>query len=145
MALSDTAKRRLTKLIEFMETLPASANKHFNMRYVVGHNQKDGPGTEHKFDPMTISKKDLHTCGTTACALGWAATMPYFKRAGLRVILMNGGTAVDEPEVFDLDSVTNSDGKDPWIELFGGHNNDKTPKAWAKRAKKLLREWSKQD
>ena len=28
-------------------------------------------------------KRKITTCGTTACALGWAATMPYFNRLGL--------------------------------------------------------------
>lgn len=28
--------------------------------------------------------KDPHTCGTTACALGWATQIPSFKKLGLR-------------------------------------------------------------
>lgn len=145
MAISKLAKRRVTKLIELMEKLPKSANDHFDMRYVVGHHGKDGPGADHEIDADDVSLTDLHSCGTTACALGWACTMPYFKRIGLSVVVLKcwdgtSNTAVSEPSVFDLDSVTSVDG---WVALFGSRNKDKTPKQWAKRARKLLREWER--
>ncbi len=57
--------KRLEKLADFMETVP---RKKFNFNVIVGH---DWGG-----------KPDL-SCGTTACALGWATTMPLFRRLGL--------------------------------------------------------------
>jgi hypothetical protein len=56
---------RLLKLAEFLEKLP---RKRFNYSTWFGRDWKGKP--------------DL-SCGTTACALGWAATMPNFKRLGL--------------------------------------------------------------
>jgi hypothetical protein len=60
---------RLLKLADFLETVP---RKHFNYNRWVGDGW-DGEST------------DLVSCGTTACALGWAATMPAFRRLGLRL------------------------------------------------------------
>jgi hypothetical protein len=60
-----TSDRRLLKLADFLEALP---RKRFNYDRWVG---MDWQGA-----------LDL-SCGTTACALGWAATMPAFRRAGL--------------------------------------------------------------
>jgi hypothetical protein len=68
MVTKRTGNRRLLKLAAFLETLP-----------------------RRKFDYMTWSSsiapgeytKDL--CGTTGCAMGWACTMPEFRRLGLRM------------------------------------------------------------
>jgi hypothetical protein len=129
MALSKLTVRRLTKLIEFMEKLPKSASKHFEMAVFLSHEYND----HHHGVPK--SQRDLHTCGTTACALGWAATMPYFRRLGLR---FNDNLTVDgDEEIFPV-------GSQKWDKLFGGSNKDKTPKEWAKRARGLLKEWSAQ-
>lgn len=57
--------RRLLKLAAFLEKLPP---ERFDYRYLVGAGWKGKP--------------DL-SCGTTACALGWAAAMPEFRRLGL--------------------------------------------------------------
>ncbi len=56
---------RLLRLAEFLENLPP---ERFDYSRWVG---KDWEG-----------KPDL-SCGTTACALGWAATMPEFQELGL--------------------------------------------------------------
>ncbi len=32
-----------------------------------------------------VTPAQMHACGTTACAMGWAATIPSFRRAGLTV------------------------------------------------------------
>lgn len=60
--------RRLLKLAKFLRTLP---RKRFDYRTWTG---SDWEGAQ-----------DL-SCGTTGCALGWAATMPTFRRLGLRLI-----------------------------------------------------------
>jgi hypothetical protein len=57
--------RRLLKLAEFLEQLP---RKRFNFGDWVGPDWKGA--------------KNL-SCGTTACALGWATAIPEFRRLGL--------------------------------------------------------------
>jgi len=63
-----TNKNRLLKLADFLSTLPRN---RFDFSNWVG---KDWGG-----------KPDL-SCGTTACALGWATTIPSLRRAGLRLV-----------------------------------------------------------
>lgn len=60
-------RSRLTKLAELLEKLP---RKRFNYGHWVGDDWKGKP--------------DL-SCGTTACALGWATTIPAFRRLGLHL------------------------------------------------------------
>ncbi len=60
-------KRRLLKLAEFLEKVP---RKRFDYASWVGD---DWGG-----------KQDL-SCGTTACAMGWACTIPSFRKAGLKL------------------------------------------------------------
>lgn len=64
-----TGNHRLLKLAAFLRTLP---REKFNYERWVG---SDWQG-----------KQDL-SCGTTGCALGWAATMPEFRRLGLELRL----------------------------------------------------------
>lgn len=59
--------QRLIKLAVFLEKLPP---KRFDYGVWAGNNWKGKP--------------DL-SCGTTACALGWATTIPEFKKLGLRL------------------------------------------------------------
>jgi hypothetical protein len=59
--------RRLLLLADFLEKLP---RKRFYYGSWVGEDWK--------------GKQDL-SCGTTACALGWAATLPSLRRAGLEL------------------------------------------------------------
>lgn len=62
---TQTSHRRLLKLASFLDKLP---RKRFDYTRWVGDDWDD--------------KQDL-SCGTTACALGWAAAMPEFRRLGL--------------------------------------------------------------
>ena len=59
---------RLLKLADFLETLPP---ERFDYSDWVGWNWKGD---------QTLS------CGTPACALGWAAAMPEFRELGLQLI-----------------------------------------------------------
>lgn len=59
MALSKLAVRRLTKLADFMATLPRSANKHFDM-----------------------TSTEFYGCGTSACAAGWGERVPGWEKMG---------------------------------------------------------------
>src|SRR6266850_4020976 len=127
MAISKQMKFRILKLCSFMESLPRAADKHFDMRTFwldqsLGHDH-----------PLPKKVTDiLRSCGTTACALGWAATMPYFQKLGCR--FNKNGYLVGLSVVVVEES-------DKWPALFGGRNEDKTPKQWARRARALVREW----
>ena len=149
--LSKKAVRRLTKLIEYMESLPREAHEHFNMGMWFYH---DGVDHDHNISG-DITRKHLNKCGTVACALGWAATVPEFRRAGL-VMTSSLGT----PELRDM--TTGMSG--PWgaaaaaeffdigleqaIYLFGGRTGPRaginTQKQWARFARRALRKWRKE-
>jgi hypothetical protein len=61
-------KERLLELAKFLRKLP---KKRFDYTTWVGENWE--------------GKKDL-SCGTTACALGWATAIPSLRKAGLRMV-----------------------------------------------------------
>lgn len=142
--LSKQAERRLTKLVNFMASLPRSANQHFDMSswFVVMEHEPDEHGLH---TGRAVTSRDLSLCGTSACALGWAATMPSFKRAGLS---MDSVMATPNfkgrhygleaaKAFFDIDLLQAHN-------LFAGVNKDRTPKQWARRARKLIRRWKKE-
>jgi len=64
-------KRRLMTLAKYLEKVPP---KRFDMnRWVDG-------------EFCGLDEEPAHDeCGTTACAVGWAATIPSFKKAGLKI------------------------------------------------------------
>lgn len=66
-------RKRLLKLAETLEELP---KKRFDYGQWVGNDWQ--------------GKKDL-SCGTTACALGWATTIPSLRREGLRMFKYGAG------------------------------------------------------
>lgn len=115
--------KRLEKLIEYMEGLPKEANRHFSMDTFLEHHG------DHKHKAPRSKRDLLHSCGTTACAMGWAATMPYFQKLGLS-FRKNG-------RIGGIDVIARLMSYE-WQELFGGYNRDRTPKQWAKRARKCL-------
>ena len=72
-------KARLLKWAEFLEQLPP---KRWDYGHWVGKSWQGAP--------------DL-SCGTTACALGWACTIHSFRKLGLR---MGGGAKWDRTPMF---------------------------------------------
>ena len=118
-------KRRLRVLIRAMAKRPPHAYRHFDMCSFLGH-----WGDDRHPVPQSTSEF-LHQCGTTACAMGFAATMPYFRKLGLR---FKRDGRLNKPDV-----ITGHQNY-LWDELFGGSNIDKSPQAWAKRAKKVLKD-----
>lgn len=60
-------KGRLLRLAAFLDNLPP---ERFNFSHSVGDDWQGKP--------------DL-SCGTTACGIGWASTMPEFRKLGLRL------------------------------------------------------------
>jgi hypothetical protein len=112
MALSKLAVRRLTKLADYMEGLPKKAYEHFYMGTFFHHSGSHGTDANRG---QALGEKHLLDCGTSACALGWAATVPDFKKAGLKleyhgngyanVICPNATNAMDAAMAFfDLES-----------------------------------------
>lgn len=64
-----TPKQRLQTLANFLRTC---APEKFDLE-----NWRSAPHT------LSPTDEDLNTCGTTACAVGWACSMPEFKAEGL--------------------------------------------------------------
>ncbi len=101
-----TAKRRLLKLADFLENLDSEL---FNFSHYCEVQESMPSG----MDPM----KDPHRCGTTACALGWAPSLPFAKKSGFSLrterigdtwtstIFTKNGKVIQPPRV--------------WRELFG--------------------------
>lgn len=81
---------RLNKLANELAKLPEDK---FNFAYFV-HGKCEGNNS---------NLKPSKECGTTCCALGLAATMPFFRQLGLRVALVNNNKLVV------LDSLINYD------------------------------------
>jgi hypothetical protein len=112
--LSKLAVRRLTKLADYMADLPPEANKHFHMA---------GAG------PLVLhGKRDLLKCGSSACAMGWAATIPSFRRAGWTSGWEN------EQAFFDINNPS------AHYLFYCSASSANTPKQWAERCRKFLRD-----
>lgn len=125
--------KRILKLADFMEKLP---RKRFNFAVFVGENWQGKP--------------DL-SCGTYACAAGWATTLPLFRKLGLvldqfdnRVHLDNISSTYESlGEVFGTSfGVTDR--------LFFPDNYEQsrlkdsaTPKQWARHARKIVAQLQK--
>lgn len=70
-------KRRLLKLVELLRAL--SPKKFYFGRWI-------GEQSKNNYLPPTYTgETDPNTCGTTACAAGWATTIPSIRKAGLRI------------------------------------------------------------
>jgi len=130
---------RLTKLAELLESL--KPGKHFDMETWGEHNADE---------PPHLDKNGKPGCGSVACALGWAACLPSFRKAGLKVEYADGvyGNPVWVPtykgftgeiagaEFFGID----------WNEaydLFVPDNMDQTPKQVARNVRKLIKAYQK--
>lgn len=146
MALSRKAKQRIGRLVDFMSSLPRSANGHFDMSQWAQHLDGDG-FAEHGFGKNEVLPAEAPSlCGTTACALGWACSVPSFRRAGLRLKVSPivgtrgvpeyaGRTGSDAAMVFFDITETQAEG------LFYAWTI-KTPKKWARHARELVKQWS---
>ena len=87
-----TSARRLLLLADHLDTLP---KKRFYYGSWVGDDWK--------------GKADL-SCGTTACALGWATTIPSFRRLGLRMTSRRPPSYADLVAGADLDGYVTAPG-----------------------------------
>ncbi len=92
-----TTVSRLNVLAEFLmnEVKPSK----FNMNNWA--ELPDGSLTEkssHK-DVVKIMEETSNLCGTAACALGWAGTIPAFNRAGLKMVPIKSNCGSDSAYV----------------------------------------------
>lgn len=58
-------------------------------------------------------------CGTVACAAGWAAQDPYFKRLGLRIVEVEVKYPGWDEKTFQLSGVNGEDSDDALSRIFG--------------------------
>lgn len=152
MSVTVVAKKRILKLCEYLESLPPAAEKHFDMVNWLGH--KEGRKGKHKHfdnDELIEQKHLVAACGTTACALGWATTSPYFRKLGLSmrtlidadgdldVVMQFGELTGNGPGVFDVaKEAFELSGRE--AEMLFRDLPASTPKQWAQNA----RQWIKQ-
>lgn len=86
-------RERLKRLAKFLEKVPA---EQFDMNYWGKVENGDlGKGKR------LCLKRNL--CGTSACALGWATQIPSFKAAGLKLVITEvvSGVNENEEEIFE--------------------------------------------
>lgn len=132
-------RRRLETLIRFMDGLPRSATKHFDMGSFFSHTGDH----LHRDYGGTLTTKGLFDCGTTACAMGWAAACPGLRRQGLSLELKNGRPRFyyrgRHGQAFALASrFFEIDEWDCHL-LFGANDDIRTPKQWARFARQHLK------
>lgn len=146
MELSKQAKARLLKLCALLESLPPVAEKHFDMTDWFRHK-----GKRHRHglsDGDLIDRKHLTTCGTSACALGWASTMPYFRDLGLRMSYSKNagvsfyfdGTSAVEGGIFGAAASAFDLTSDQAV-LFFRDIGAATPKQWAQQTRQIIKQW----
>ena len=133
---------RLRLLAKKLRSLTrAQAKYHFDMNAWFDHDE-EADGHEHPV-PARPTSKDLLTCGTTACALGWATTIPALQKAGLRMGLYFEGSSVHIPVyrgVSGVEAAAKLFGiyHDVAQYLFGGDDFARTPKQVAKAIDKII-------
>jgi hypothetical protein len=127
--MNATGKRRLLKLADFLHDLPRS--KRFSMATFAG-SVKDG----------------RPECGTDACAAGYAACIPSFRRAGYALVRRRGNEI--EPKFkrsFGFDAIRRffDLNERESFELFGWFNpttgmwNPNSPTKTAQRIRRLVK------
>lgn len=145
MALTQLAQRRITKLADFMESLPEEAAQHFDMETWFRHG---GENHDHGLKRgCEITSKHLSLCGTTACALGWAATVPAFRKAGLAMKFRENSSGVSV--VYKGKNETHYQVFEIATEFFDIDHGEalylfrdvlaRTPKQWARKARAFLK------
>jgi hypothetical protein len=132
-------KKRLLTLAKFLRTVP---KKRFNMGFWAAG----------KFCGK-VNEPEHNQCGTAACAMGWACTIPEFRRAGLKLIdsRFDDGYSIPvykEHAEFDaarkffglpeFGVVPRTDGTYVSSYLFGGDNVN-SPIAAAKRIERYIK------
>ena len=134
-------EKRLLKLADHLETIKRKGKSIF-------HNDKDSPVTvmnkgECGFNMDTWFDWDYEGCGTTACALGHACSIPSFRKAGLRM----RSDPVDENYYYpDFNGMEGLEAASEFFDIdFEGacslfySRGPETPKQVAKRIRKFVK------
>jgi hypothetical protein len=126
--------RRLKAAIKFMRSVP---RKHFDMgAWALSRN--GGGFSEHGIKCNDVlTKKYLHTCGTTACAAGWLATSPAWRKAGVELRAGEFSANINDDAIRRYLDINCGQ----FTELFLGGGWVDTPKQWARMAEKFMKEW----
>jgi hypothetical protein len=147
MKLGPISAARLLQHAEFMEQLPVEAAEHFHMSSFFG--EDFDPGRIHTVSDL------LHTCETTACALGWAAFNQECKSKGV-FAAGSGGVLYDRSKDVEADMgrvesceegeyyflVDTEDTYTGWLfaRLFAPNLTLRTPKEWAALCREFVKE-----
>lgn len=92
MSLTPQNRRDLERFRDYLRAIPRRRYKKFDMSHWAECNTAD------KFVYGEFSERDLlrelrePSCNTSACALGYACSMPQFRRRGLRLHVEDDGT-----------------------------------------------------
>ena len=129
---------RLRILIAYMRKLPAKAADHFDMSTWFTGNLK-----RMNKNGFIQDKKDVMACGTSACALGWAATVPLFQKQGLQVYAVRNDFELSGKKTGGLDNTVRGKAffdltDNQFSELFGINENLSTPEEWADHAEDFI-------
>lgn len=130
----------LLALADFLENDPR-VEGHFDMAHVLAENGGDLFRTKR-------GKPDLHACGTAACAMGWAPTVPSIRRAGLSYVKLRAGDwyigvhgiacdFIDAAE--DIFDIAGSDAD----YLFYPRDGHRTPKQVARNIRQFVKDEAK--
>lgn len=123
--MSTVGNRRLLKLADKLDTVP---RKQFDYSAWVGDDWKGAP--------------DL-SCGTTACALGWATTIPSFRRLGLKLNTDWNEVTMGEYRNFYAAALLFELSERDAMYLFapGPSEVDATPKQVAKKIRQFVKDY----
>lgn len=84
------------------------------------------------------------SCGTSACAAGWAASIPSFRKQGYKLAWYDGNALPSYKGIADTEALTNffhvseAEAMELFYDIYNGEKS--TPKGWAKQARKLVKE-----
>lgn len=154
--LKEEGKKRLLEFCEFMDSISDEAvnGDHFNMDTFFSHNSDEHchikPGRE-----KVATVKDLHTCGTQACAFGYLAASPIGKKLGIELHLKgaieDNGWGDEEHVIndtfklngrmrnnIDISSKVFGLDKQQYEFLFGAVSELGSPADWAARCRMFL-------
>lgn len=137
--LSPIAIKRLTILANYL----ARKRGHFDMNRWLGHRGGRAMGGIHGIkNDAPLGQTDVIKCGMTACAFGHAATIPYFKRLGLKLMGTRGyfRPIYDELVEFEAAAAFFDITEQQASELFmpSTENSLETPAEWARRCRRFI-------
>lgn len=99
LVFTETAVHRLTVLADFLDALPTGVFNLSNwINEEVGMDFVSDEGTGQI--AANLSTEEMHACGATACAFGWACTIPEFQKLGLTLSIYTGFPKFEGKESF---------------------------------------------